>query len=106
MKINSMPPVSKVEQYKIQRQATETQSLGKSIGTDEMNLSSDATLFSETMKAARASVSERLSGEGIDVDSVKSQIESGSYSVDEKQLAESILMLSGYYENRGNINND
>jgi anti-sigma28 factor (negative regulator of flagellin synthesis) len=62
-------------------------------------------LFSDTIKAAKASVSERLSGEGIDISSIKNQIESGNYSIDENQLAESILMLTGYYE-RGKVDND
>ncbi|MDL2238557.1 flagellar biosynthesis anti-sigma factor FlgM, partial [Christensenellaceae bacterium OttesenSCG-928-K19] len=56
--------------------------------------------FAETLKAAKQSMTERLQSSQIDLAEVKSQIESGSYEVDSNELADSILMLQGYYERR------
>ena len=105
MKINSMPPVSKLEQYKVQRQRNDVRSAAIPGRKDEFEVSDDAALFSDAMKTAKASVAARLNEEGIDVASIKNQIASGSYSVNTDRLAESILMLTGY-PGIGNTDND
>jgi len=104
MKINLTPPVSRVEQYKVQRTKAAARTSSAS-PTDQISFSSDATLFADTVKTAKASLQERLDSSNIDLDSIKGKIESGSYKVDAKELADSMMMLSGYFE-RGKINND
>lgn len=104
MKINMTPPVSRVEQYKVNRTkaASETAQTSQA---DQISFSSDATLFAETVKAAKVSLQERLSASNIDLDSIKSKIENGSYKVDADELANSMMMLNGYYDT-GKVNND
>jgi anti-sigma28 factor (negative regulator of flagellin synthesis) len=96
MKINMTPPVSRVEQYKVGRSKA-APGATRAGQTDQISFSGDATLFAETVKAARASIQERLDASEIDLDAIKGKIESGSYKVNAEELANSMMMLNGYY---------
>ncbi len=99
MKIIPTGQIMGMEQYgKIKPKAKVD--TAQSIGQDEINVSSDATLFSETLKVAKQDLNDRLQGSKIDLSEIKSQIENGTYEVDSEKLADSMLMLTGYYERR------
>ncbi|MGI6152242.1 MAG: flagellar biosynthesis anti-sigma factor FlgM [Christensenellaceae bacterium] len=93
MKINATTPIGVVEQYKAVRrniEVAETQSVQQ---PDKIEFSSDASLFAETLRAAKNSLNERLAGADIDVEGIKVKIASGSYSISSEELAKSIAVL-------------
>jgi anti-sigma28 factor (negative regulator of flagellin synthesis) len=100
MKVNVTFPIAGLEQYKAMRNKSHVGAAAETGRTDEIEFSSDAKLFSDTMKAAKVSLGERLRGSRIDLDSIKGKIESGAYEIDSRELANSIMMLQGYYERR------
>lgn len=104
MKVNVTFPVAGLEQYKALRKK---EGIGKTesvVQYDETDFSKDATLFSDTLKAAKSDISERLNAK-IDLSEITKQIAAGEYKVDADKLADSIMMLGGYHE-RGRISND
>ena len=99
MKIIPTTQIAGIEQYgKIKQKASVTES--QQLGTDQITFSSDATLFSETLKAAKQDLNVRLAGANINLDEIKNEIANGSYEVDSNDLAESLMMLQGYYERK------
>ncbi len=100
MKVNVTFPVAGLEQYKATRKKAEVGSATQVSQHDEIAFSKDATLFSDVLKAAKSSISDRLEKSDINIDTIKSKIESGAYEVKAEELADSILMLQGYYERR------
>ena len=97
MKIIPTPPVSGIEQYSKINKKTQVGST-QAMQRDEIVFSNDATLFSDALKTAKQSLNDRLVNANIDVAEIKGKIQDGSYEVDSEQLADSIMMLQGYYE--------
>lgn len=105
MKINMTPPVSRIEQqYKVNRTAA-VQANGTVSQTDQISFSGDATLFAETVRTVKADIQVRLTQSNIDLDQIKTKIENGSYEINTTELADSLMMLNGYYD-RGILAND
>lgn len=100
MKVNVTFPVAGLEQYKALRKSANVGAPGKTELRDETTFSNDATLFVDTLKAAKAELSDRLNGKGVDIAAIKTQIEQGEYEVNAQKLADSIMMLGGYVERR------
>lgn len=105
MKINMTPPVSRIEQqYRVSR-TTAVQSNSSVSQADQISFSGDATLFAETVRIAKIDLQERLAKSNIDLDKIKEKIENGSYEINTTELADSMMMLNGYYD-RGTLIND
>ena len=100
MKVNVTFPVAGLEQYKALRKKSGVASAPNVSQQDEIAFSNDATLFSDALKAAKNDMDERMRKSDIDLDAIKGKIESGAYKVEAEELANSILMLQGYYERR------
>lgn len=105
MKINMTPPVSRIEQqYRVSR-TTSVQANGAAAQADQISFSGDATLFAETVRTVKADLQVRLTQSNIDLDQIKTKIENGSYEINTMELADSMMMLNGYYD-RGILLND
>lgn len=97
MKINMTPPVSRIEQqYKVNRTAA-VQTSSSVSQADQISFSGDATLFAETVRTVKADIQVRLTQSNIDLDTIKTKIENGSYEINTTELADSLMMLNGYY---------
>ncbi len=104
MKVNVTFPVAGLEQYKALRKKENVNRAESIAQYDETSLSKDATLFADTLKSAKSAIGERLNAQ-TDISVIKEQIAAGEYKVDADKLANSIMMLGGYYE-RGRLDND
>lgn len=98
MKINATSPIGAIERYKSISRNVATISENKVEQKDRMEISSDAALFSDTLKAARNALNERLEKPSSQFEKVKAEIEDGSYQIKANGLAKSILMASDQKE--------
>lgn len=92
MKINSTSPVSAVEQYKTVGRNRATLQAEYTPQRDAMEFSSDATLFADTLRNVRTSMTERFERTDSKVETIKLSLENGNYRVESYELANHILM--------------
>lgn len=98
MKILPTQQVAGIEQYNKISKKTNVNMSQPINQRDEIVFSNDATLFADALKSARQSLNDRLVNSNIDIAEIRSSIASGTYEVDNNELADSIMMLQGYYE--------
>ncbi len=104
MKIDATNSIYAVERYRAITNKNNIQKAENRAQKDAFEISDNASLFSETLKAARSAMENRLQGNAAQVGEIKREVESGTYSVSSRELADSILMSrSGYF---GEITND
>lgn len=91
MKINQTSPIGMIEQYKSIRRNEAPAIPEVKQQRDEIEFSSDAALFADTLKSVKTSIEVRMEEAHINIESIKSEIASGAYVVDEEVLAASIF---------------
>jgi len=93
MKINSITPKDLYGVYNNKPQGKPAVTSKESKQTDRVELSEDAIAFSAAMKAAKESMETPDINRSKRIDSIKKQIDAGTYSVSGEKIAEKMLGL-------------
>lgn len=92
MKID-MPKILAVNNYKISNTASVNTVKAQSVSQkDVSSFSSDATLFSEVLKAAKADVNERINTQSPKLDTIKDSVNNSTYGVPTSNLVIDIIL--------------
>lgn len=90
MKINSIAPKELYYQFVYAKEKPSIPAAAKS-GTDKVELTDQAKTFSATLKAAKEAMSADNSAHASRIESIKQQIQNGTYNVPGIKVAEKIL---------------
>ena len=94
MKVDATSSVYGIDPYRNIQNKRTVQAQAASMGSDEINVSSDAVSFAEAFAAVKVQMEDHLNGVNPFVEVAKAQVASGTYVVDHEEVASSILLFT------------
>jgi anti-sigma28 factor (negative regulator of flagellin synthesis) len=96
LSIDSIKPASYVSKaYGVSKPASGITAAPKTASRDEADISPEALSFSKTFAAAKNAIAQKDSGEQGRIDAVRSQVQSGTYNVDPRFVADALISRLG-----------
>lgn len=87
--VNSIQPANA---YKITNKNVAAIQMNPIIHQDKLEISSDAKLFSDALRAAKSSISERFTTPSVKLTELQNKVAAGEFHVNTADLAKDILM--------------
>jgi flagellar biosynthesis anti-sigma factor FlgM len=94
--IDSIKPASYVSKaYGVSKPSAGVATAPKITSRDEADISPEALSFSKTFAAAKSAIAQKDTAEQGRIDAVRSQIQSGTYNVDPRFVADAMISRLG-----------